>query len=123
MIRHRNCDIEYLAAGAYNRAVGADNPFIHGDIRYARVVIPGLTRNPVSLWIPAFAGMTRSATTDDALYSRPLQHSPFMLSLSKHEDSFLGSVPGVAVPTAPLGKGRGPALGLRMTLTTRLGRW
>jgi hypothetical protein len=33
-------------------------------------VIPGLTRNPVLSWIPAFAGMTRSVANNDAVYIR-----------------------------------------------------
>jgi len=33
--------------------------FIHNDISLFLLVIPGLTRNPVVRWIPAFAGMTR----------------------------------------------------------------
>ena len=32
-------------------------------------VIPGLTRNPVTFWIPAFAGMTRFVAINDAVYS------------------------------------------------------
>jgi len=32
-------------------------------------VIPGLTRNPVLFWIPAFAGMTPSAVINDAVYT------------------------------------------------------
>jgi len=31
---------------------------IHDDIGLKQCVIPGLTRNPVFFWIPAFAGMT-----------------------------------------------------------------
>jgi hypothetical protein len=31
-------------------------------------VIPGLTRNPVFFWIPAFAGMTTSAGIHVAVY-------------------------------------------------------
>jgi hypothetical protein len=33
-------------------------------------VIPGLTRNPVLFWIPAFAGMARSVVLNDAVYKR-----------------------------------------------------
>ena len=33
-------------------------------------VIPGLTRNPVPFWIPAFAGMTCSVVINDAVYNR-----------------------------------------------------
>jgi len=33
-----------------------------------RFVIPGLTRNPVSFWIPAFAGMTGVVVTNDVVY-------------------------------------------------------
>jgi hypothetical protein len=31
-------------------------------------VIPGLTRNPVFFWIPAFAGMTSSAVANNAVH-------------------------------------------------------
>jgi len=31
---------------------------MHNDISLVEFVIPGLTRNPVFFWIPAFAGMT-----------------------------------------------------------------
>jgi hypothetical protein len=34
-----------------------------------RFVIPGLTRNPVFFWIPAFAGMTPFAAINVAVYS------------------------------------------------------
>jgi len=37
------------------------------DTRLMKFVIPGLTRNPGFLWIPAFAGMTRSAVINDAV--------------------------------------------------------
>ena len=33
-------------------------------------VIPGLTRNPVLSWIPAFAGMTRYVVNNDAVYKK-----------------------------------------------------
>ena len=48
---------------------------MHGDMSSARVVIPGLTRNPSGLWIPACAGMTRSAVTNNAV-QRGLEPSP-----------------------------------------------
>jgi len=32
---------------------------MHNNIMLFLLVIPGLTRNPVFHWIPAFAGMTR----------------------------------------------------------------
>jgi len=32
-------------------------------------VLPGLTRNPVFYWIPAFAGMTLVAAINVAVYS------------------------------------------------------
>ncbi len=41
---------------------------IHDDINLVQVVIPGLTRNPVFFWIPAFAGMTPFATINLAVY-------------------------------------------------------
>jgi hypothetical protein len=31
---------------------------MHDDISLTRLVIPGLTRNPVFFWIPVFLGMT-----------------------------------------------------------------
>jgi hypothetical protein len=42
--------------------------FIHDDVNLCRFVIPGLTRNPVFSWIPAFAGMTSSVVINDAVY-------------------------------------------------------
>ena len=33
-----------------------------------QIVIPGLTRNPVFSWIPAFAGMTRDVAIYDAVH-------------------------------------------------------
>ena len=33
-----------------------------------KIVIPGLTRNPVFAWIPAFAGMTRYVVIYGAVY-------------------------------------------------------
>jgi len=42
---------------------------IHGDISFARLVIPGLTRNPVFFWIPAFAGMTSFSMIYEAVYN------------------------------------------------------
>ena len=41
---------------------------IHGDIGLMQFVIPGLTRNPVPFWIPAFAGMTFFLVINDAVY-------------------------------------------------------
>ncbi len=48
---------------------------MHNDIRFFRLVIPGLTRNPVLVanaslrpWIPASAGMTRFVATHVAVY-------------------------------------------------------
>ncbi len=41
---------------------------IHDDISLRQFVIPGLTRNLVSFWIPAFAGMTSIVATYDAMY-------------------------------------------------------
>jgi len=37
-----------------NQGIG----IIHHEISPVKLVIPGLTRNPVFSWIPAFAGMT-----------------------------------------------------------------
>ena len=42
--------------------------FIHNDISLFISVIPGLTRNPVFSWIPAFAGMTYLAMIYVAMY-------------------------------------------------------
>jgi hypothetical protein len=41
---------------------------IHDNISLIQFVIPGLTRNPVFFWIPAFAGMTLSAATEVVAY-------------------------------------------------------
>ena len=41
---------------------------IHDDISFMHFVIPGLTRNPVFSWIPAFAGMTPFAAINVAVY-------------------------------------------------------
>jgi len=41
---------------------------IRDDIGLRQFVIPGLTRNPVPFWIPAFAGMTSIVATYDATY-------------------------------------------------------
>ena len=40
------------------------------DIDVLQLVIPGLTRNPVFFWIPAFAGMTSAVVINDAVYRR-----------------------------------------------------
>jgi len=42
---------------------------IHNDISLIQFVIPGLTRNPVFFWIPAFAGMTAFAVINVAMYT------------------------------------------------------
>jgi hypothetical protein len=42
--------------------------FIHDDISLEQFVIPGLTRNPVFSWIPAFAGMTNLDAINFAVY-------------------------------------------------------
>jgi hypothetical protein len=41
---------------------------INDDINLIAFVIPGLTRNPVFSWIPAFAGMTSFAEINVAVY-------------------------------------------------------
>ena len=41
---------------------------IHDDKSAVQFVIPGLTRNPVFSWIPAFAGMTYFVAINDAMY-------------------------------------------------------
>jgi len=45
---------------------------IHNDISPFLFVIPGLTRNPVPSWIPAFAGMTECAVINVAVYSKSI---------------------------------------------------
>jgi hypothetical protein len=40
---------------------------IHDPVGLARFVIPGLTRNPVSFSIPAFAGMTHVILIHEAV--------------------------------------------------------
>jgi hypothetical protein len=56
--------------------VRGDSQFIHdvflsiyGDINFSWFVIPGLTRNPVFSWIPAFAGMTGFVVINDTVYN------------------------------------------------------
>jgi hypothetical protein len=41
-----------------SKATAAKSFFMYDNIRPSHSVIPGKTRNPVFLWIPAFAGMT-----------------------------------------------------------------
>ena len=43
---------------------------IHDAICLMQSVIPGLTRNPGFFWIPAFAGMTRYALINVAMYKQ-----------------------------------------------------
>ncbi|GEM_PF-3566134 len=52
--------------GAMNK--GLLRVAIHDDISRRQFVIPGLTRNPVRVWIPAFSGMTSIVATYDAMY-------------------------------------------------------
>jgi len=40
------------------------------DISFGQSVIPGLTRNPVPFWIPAFAGMTGFVVINDAVENK-----------------------------------------------------
>jgi hypothetical protein len=42
---------------------------MHDDINLIAFVIPGLTRNPVFSWIPAFAGMTSFGEINVAVYN------------------------------------------------------
>jgi len=44
--------------------------FTDDDTNLVQFVIPGLTRNPVFSWIPAFAGMTSSTVINDAVYRK-----------------------------------------------------
>jgi hypothetical protein len=46
-----------------------ERQLIHDDINLIAFVIPGLTRNPVFSWIPAFAGLTTFAGINVAVYS------------------------------------------------------
>ncbi len=48
--------------------MGYERSAIHGAISLIRFVIPGLTRNPVLSWIPAFAGMTRVVVINGVVY-------------------------------------------------------
>jgi hypothetical protein len=41
---------------------------IYDDISLLQFVIPGLTRNPVFSWIPAFAGMTTLPVINVTVY-------------------------------------------------------
>jgi len=43
---------------------------IHNDISLIWFVIPGLTRNPGPLWVPAFAGMTFVDGTSVVAYNK-----------------------------------------------------
>jgi hypothetical protein len=45
---------------------------MYEDISLSQFVIPGLTRNPVFFWIPAFAGMTSAVVINDAVYRLPI---------------------------------------------------
>ena len=45
-------------------------PSIHDNISLNQFVIPGLTRNPVRVWIPAFPRMTSVVATYDAMYNK-----------------------------------------------------
>jgi hypothetical protein len=62
--------------------------FVHDDISLIPSVIPGLTKpapylirgNPGFFWIPAFAGMTRYALINIAMYSH--WHLPALLNKS-----------------------------------------
>ncbi len=67
---------DYTGATNQSTCFGARIPFIHDNISLIQFVIPGLTRpapylirgNPGLFWIPAFAGMTRSALINVAMY-------------------------------------------------------
>jgi hypothetical protein len=67
-------------------------PIIHDDISLPHFVIPGLTRNPVFFWIPAFAGMTAFAMTNIFVYKlnkvnlkRRLPHLIFKGGAGRHQ--------------------------------------
>ena len=61
--------------------MGVENS-IHDDINRVQSVIPGLTRNPVFSWIPAFAGMTAYGVTNVAMYN-PFQSGRKRIPTSK----------------------------------------
>ncbi len=48
---------------------GPDKQDIRRGINPMQFVIPGLTRNPVSFWIPAFARMTNHVMINETLYN------------------------------------------------------
>jgi hypothetical protein len=50
------------------RGPEAGTRYIHDDVDVVQSVIPGLTRNPVFSWIPAFAGMPSPGVINDAVY-------------------------------------------------------
>ncbi len=50
--------------------------FIHNDTSPFLFVIPGLIRNPVPSWIPAFAGMTECEVINVAVYRRNFNKDP-----------------------------------------------
>jgi iron complex transport system substrate-binding protein len=54
---------------------------IHNAISRFQFVIPGLTRNPVFRWIPAFAGMTRSTVICVAVYGKGIGKGGFFAIL------------------------------------------
>jgi hypothetical protein len=64
-IRIAECGIENIE-GSEQKAKAAENT--HGDKSLIQFVIPGLARNPVFSWIPAFAGMTFPAAITVAGY-------------------------------------------------------
>ena len=48
---------------------GVMENLLYDDASLMQFVIPGLTRNPVPFWIPAFAGMTHVVLINDTVCS------------------------------------------------------
>ena len=62
-----------------------------------RLVIPGLTRNPVFFWILALAGMVRPAAMNEAVYSRVGKQKMIRYEIivywSEEDQAFIAEVP------------------------------
>ncbi len=56
------------------------------DINVMQFVIPGLTRNPVFSWIPAFAGITPFAVISGAVYIFYSKRLSFTHSVSTNRE-------------------------------------
>ncbi len=88
-----------------------DKKAIHCDIDLAQFVIPGLTRNPVFSWIPAFAGMTFPAVINNAVYN--------MRAIVRKGLELLFLLPGPMKPRLlePFGISGGRSVGLSPVLS------